>query len=348
MITQKSDYFFDLPEERIAQKPLMPRDQSRMMILNRTTRSIAHSRFIHFPDILQTDSLLVLNNSKVIPARLLGRRQTGVKLEILLIQETASYVWKCKVKNSSRIKVGEYLEFCDGKLKAELLEKEENGNCSLKFFYQENLYNLLEKFGYAPVPPYVHKARSKRVPRSEDLAQYQTVYAKNYGAIAAPTAGLHFTEKILKTIVDKNIEIAELTLHVGLGTFEPVRVDNIAQHTMHSEHYCITEESAEKITLAKKQNRKIVAIGTTSARTLEAAWKNEQITPGNLSTDIFIYPPYQFQVVDQLLTNFHLPESTLLMLVSAFAGKNFVLEAYRTAIAENYRFYSYGDCMLIK
>jgi S-adenosylmethionine:tRNA ribosyltransferase-isomerase len=218
----------------------------------------------------------------------------------------------------------------------------------LEFHHDEDFFNLLETFGHAPIPPYISKARSEEVRRQEDLTHYQTVYAEEYGAIAAPTAGLHFTEDILRKIADRNIEIVEVTLHVGLGTFEPIRVDDISQHQMHTEHYFISPKNAERITAARKQNRKIVAVGTTSSRTLEAAWRNNSLQSGHHTTDIFIYPPYRFKAVDQLLTNFHLPESTLIMLISALAGKDFIMEAYQCAIREKYRFYSYGDCMLIQ
>ena len=318
-----------------------------MMILDCRTQSIEHSEFVHLPDVLQQDSLLVLNNSRVIPARLFGRRQTGAKLEILLVREKAPSVWQCRVKNSSKIKIGERLKLCDGNLQAELLEKKDDGDCSLKFSYENDFYDLLESQGYAPIPPYIARTRSEEVPRKRDLAQYQTIYAKQYGAIAAPTAGLHFTEEVLDRIAHKNIGIVEITLHVGLGTFEPIRADNIEQHRMHSERYLISRKNAETIDDAIKQKRKIVAVGTTSARALEASWKEGRIRPGNRSTDLFIYPPYRFRVVDLLLTNFHLPESTLLMLVSALAGRDFIMEAYRQAIREKYRFYSFGDCMLI-
>lgn len=318
-----------------------------MMILDCRTQSIEHSEFAHLPDVLQKDSLLILNNSRVIPARLFGRRQTGAKLEILLVREKTPSVWQCRVKNSSKIKIGECLELCDGNLQAELLEKKDDGDCSLKFSYENDFYGLLERQGYAPIPPYIARTRSEEVPRKRDLAQYQTIYAKQYGAIAAPTAGLHFTEEVLDRIAHKDIGIVEITLHVGLGTFEPIRADNIEQHRMHSERYLISRKNAETIDDAIKQKRKIVAVGTTSARALEASWKEGRIRPGNRSTDLFIYPPYRFRVVDRLLTNFHLPESTLLMLVSALAGRDFIMEAYRQAIREKYRFYSFGDCMLI-
>ena len=347
MTAKKSAYSYFLPEELIASKPLTPRDRSRMMVLDRGTQSIEHGRFFHLPDILPRGSVLIVNDSRVIPARLHGKRQTGAKLEVLLIQETAPQIWECKVKNSSKIKIEENLEFCSGKLHAKLLEKKA-GNCLLKFSCREDFYSLLEKFGCAPIPPYIRKARLKETPRREDLARYQTVYAREYGAIAAPTAGLHFTQGVLRRVAEKGIEVVEITLHVGLGTFEPMRTDDIGRHRMHAERYCISEKNAAEIANAKRQNRKIVAVGTTSVRALEAAWQGERIQFGERSTDLFIHPPYHFQVVDMLLTNFHLPESTLLMLVSAFAGKNFAMEAYQQAIEERYRFYSYGDCMLIR
>ena len=319
-----------------------------MMILDRNTRSIIHSKFAHFPDILEKDSILVINNSKVIPARLMGKRKSGRKIEILSIRETAFDTWECKVKNSSRTKIGESLELCEDHLKAELLEKKASGECLLKFHYSGKFYQLLEKYGFAPVPPYIHKARTEKTERTEDLKQYQTVYAEQYGAIAAPTAGLHFSNDILQKIREKGVKIVELTLHVGLGTFEPIRVDDITEHKMHTEYYHISQEAAQKITDAKQLGGKIVSVGTTSARALEAAWTVDGIRSGEHSTDIFIYPSYQFSVVDQLLTNFHLPESTLLMLVSALSDKESILKAYQQAIEKRYRFYSYGDCMFLR
>ncbi|MCP4296355.1 MAG: tRNA preQ1(34) S-adenosylmethionine ribosyltransferase-isomerase QueA, partial [Proteobacteria bacterium] len=278
-----------------------------------------------------------------------GQRVSGGKIEALLIREESEGIWQAKLKNLGRVKIGETLCFCENAIKATLTEKYPDGSCSLKFVEAKNLFQLLKRHGYAPIPAYIRKVRKDQPEeRNQDLTTYQTVFARKYGAVAAPTAGLHFSEKILETIKLRDIDIFSITLHVGPGTFEPVRVEDVRQHKMHREYYEISDNVANAITTAKKQGKKIVAVGTTTARTLESAWSNNELVPGNSSTDIFIYPPYQFKIVDQLLTNFHLPESTLMMLVSAFAGKEPIMDAYRAAIKEKYRFYSYGDCMLLK
>lgn len=343
-----SDYYYELPEELIAQKPASPRDASRMMVLNREKQLFQHNTFKNVADFLPEGAILVVNNSRVIPARIPGKRHTGGSLEALLVQEEGLGLWKCKVKNSSRIKPGEELLFCDGILKAELAQKNSDGTCTLQFSSPENLFKILEENAYAPIPPYILKSRKEELDRKEDLKTYQTIFADKYGAIAAPTAGLHFTPEVLETIRKKNVEILNVTLHVGLGTFEPVRADDIRKHQMHEESYEIPEEVAQKITTAKQEKRPIIAVGTTAARTLESAWRESFLQAGFDSTSIFMYPSYRFKVVDQLLTNFHLPESTLLMLISALAGRDFVMDAYEEAIREKYRFYSYGDCMLIQ
>ncbi len=348
MSTLKSDYRYQLPDRLIADKPSVPRDRSRMLVLDRSKQSTSHCSFADFPEILEPGSVLIVNNSKVIPARLPGKRVSGGSVEVLLIEEEQTGLWRCKVKNSARIKPGENLLLCEGEIQATLVEKLDNGECKLQFTDTNDLFLLLEKHAFAPLPPYIHKVRDKENRRSEDLENYQTIFAQEYGAIAAPTAGLHFTSDILGKLGEKQIEILELTLHVGLGTFEPIRVDDILQHKMHEERWIISQQTAEKINLAKKKGRKIVAVGTTSVRTLESAWKEGQLHAGRQVTDLFIYPPFEFKVVDQLLTNFHLPESTLLMLVSALAGKEFVLDAYHQAVESQYRFFSYGDCMFIR
>lgn len=344
----KSDYNFHLPDELIATEPVFPKDTSRMLLLNRDNQSIEDNCFLNFPDQLDSGSIMVINNAKVIPARLPGNRKTGGAIEVLLVKEIEKLKWRCKIKNGARIKKGEILNLCEGNISAEFVEKTPEGEYILKFLCDDNFYQLLEEHAHAPIPPYITKSREAVVERKTELKSYQTVFAKNRGAIAAPTAGLHFTPEILKQIQDKGIEIVEVTLYVGLGTFEPVRVDDVRQHDMHVEEYFIDPEVAEKINRAKKENRKVISIGTTTARTLESAWKEGSLQSGMGETNIFIYPPYQFKAVDQLLTNFHLPESTLLMMISAFAGKEYIMGAYQKAIEEKYRFYSYGDCMFIQ
>jgi len=344
----RSAYSYELPEELIADRPASPRDASRMMVLDRQTATFEHRVFSSLPDLLPADSILVVNNSKVIPARLPGQRVTGGAIEVLLVREKQPGRWLCKVKNSARIKPGEVLLLCEGALTAELEDKNSDGDCTLRFSEAENLMGILEKVGYAPLPPYIHKVREKEIQRSEDLENYQTVFARDYGAIAAPTAGLHFTASVLEKIRNRGIEILAVTLHVGAGTFESVRVEDIRQHTMHEEQYFIPEAVAEQLNRARREGRTITAVGTTATRTLESAWKNGQFAAGGGNTRIFIYPPYTFRGIDQLLTNFHLPESTLLMMVSALAGRELILKAYQEAIRNRYRFFSYGDCMLIR
>lgn len=345
---QRSAYSYELPEELIAAQPVSPRDTSRMMVLNRQASTIDHRSFHDLPDVLPANSILVVNNSKVIPARLPGKRPTGAVIEVLLLREEAPGRWLCKVKNSARIKSGEVLELCGGELSAELIEKHADGDCSLLFPEYENLMQILEEVGYAPLPPYIHKVRQSETNRSVDLKNYQTVFASEYGAIAAPTAGLHFTDGVLESLASKGVEILEVTLHVGAGTFESMRVEDIRQHTMHKESYHIPENVANRLNTAREEGRTITAVGTTAARTLESAWQDGRIVPGADDTQIFIYPPYRFNAIDQLLTNFHLPESTLLMMISALAGKEFVFNAYEEAVRRRYRFFSYGDCMLIQ
>ncbi|MBT4268685.1 MAG: tRNA preQ1(34) S-adenosylmethionine ribosyltransferase-isomerase QueA [Deltaproteobacteria bacterium] len=344
----RSTYSYELPEDLIADRPASPRDASKMMVLDRHTATLQHRNFSDFPDLLPDNSILVVNDSRVIPARLPGKRATGANIEVLLIKEQQPGRWLCKVKNSARIKAGEILKLCQGALTAELEDKTPDGNCNLKFSETENLIQTLEEVGYAPLPPYIHKVRENEVPRKEDLQNYQTVFAREPGAIAAPTAGLHFTEAVLNKIRARGIEVLAVTLHVGAGTFESVRVEDIRQHVMHEETYFISDEVAEKLNHAKESGRIITAVGTTATRTLESAWKSGKITSGSGNTRIFIYPPFAFKAVDQLLTNFHLPESTLLMMVSALAGKDNILNAYNQAVQNRYRFFSYGDCMLIQ
>jgi len=343
----KSDYNYQLPDQLIAAHPSDRRELSRMMVLNRSNHSIEHQLFHQFPDLLDTGSVLVVNDSKVIPARLPGTRLSGGSIEVLLVENIEQNLWSCKIKNSRRLKIGETLTFCDNKLSASLREKQNDGECIIQFDAHKDVLPILEEVGFAPLPPYIHKVRKTPENRSEDLARYQTVYAQAYGSIAAPTAGFHFTPSILETIRKKGIEVVSVTLHVGLGTFEPIRSNDVTDHVMHEERFEISEKTAKTIQSAKLDGRKVVAVGTTTTRTLESAWQDGKLKTGAQKTRMFIYPPYQYNVVNQLLTNFHLPESTLLMLVSAFAGRDYIFSAYSEAVLNYYRFFSFGDCMFI-
>jgi len=326
---------YHLPEELIAQYPLSERDSSRLMVLDRHTRSIQHTTFSQLTEFLSPGDVVVLNNTKVIPARLIGKKKgTSGKFEVLLLSPKAEGLWEALVKRSSRIKPGTKLIFGDGRLVAEVLDKTES---------QGDLRELLDEFGQPPLPPYI-----KRAAEDSDRNRYQTIYAKRNGAVAAPTAGLHFTEAVFARIKARDIKMVELTLHVGLGTFQPVRSEDVEEHHLHTEEFEITREAAQQINETKMSGGKVVAVGTTSVRAIESSVDaNGRVFPRSGSTDIFIYPGYKFRVVDALVTNFHLPRSTLLMLVSAFAGREFIMEAYNEAVKEKYRFYSYGDSMLI-
>lgn len=347
MSVERSSYLYELPEELIATEPVFPRDSSRLLVMERSHRRIHHKRFSSLPELLEKDSLLVINNTKVIPARIPGKRKSGGAVEVLLVKEQEVGLWICRVKNSGKLKPGEMLHLGNRSLTAEFLEKNPTGDCVLRFDDGARLMDRLRESGYAPVPPYILKARDSVPDRQTDLSNYQTIFAKEYGAIAAPTAGLHFTPEVTDQLRQQGIEILEITLHVGLGTFEPIRVDDVREHVMHEETYEIPESVAEKINQAKHSGRKVVAVGTTVTRTLESAWADGEVKPGTSTTRLFIYPPFSFKVIDQLLTNFHLPGSTLIMLVAAFSNREFTLEAYQEAIRECYRFYSYGDCMFI-
>ncbi len=344
----KSEYNYQLPDRLIATHPTDQRENSRMMVLDRKNQTINHHNFYNFPEYLEAGSVLVINDSRVIPARLPGKRLSGGTIEALLVENLSGFQWSCKIKNSARIKPGETLSFCDNELLAEMIEKKADGECIIEFKSSSDLLKRLEQVGYAPLPPYIHKMRTDENNRNEDLARYQTVYANAYGSIAAPTAGFHFTTKLLDLIRERGVEIAPITLHVGLGTFEPIREDDVSKHEMHKENFEISEQTADIIQKAKSENRQIVAVGTTTTRSLESAWIDSKLKTGAQSTSLFIYPPFQYQVVDRLLTNFHLPESTLLMLVSALAGKDFLFKAYNEAVSQQYRFFSFGDCMFIK
>ena len=340
---KKSDFYFDLPEELIAQDPLEDRSSSRLLALNKETGEIQHKIFKDVVEELGEGDLLVLNNTKVIPARLLGvRKETGANVEVLLLKRKEADVWETLVKPGKKCRPGARLSFGDGLLEAEVLDIVEEGNRLVKFYYDGIFEEVLDKLGEMPLPPYItHKLQDKN--------RYQTVYAKYEGSAAAPTAGLHFTKQLLEEIEKKGVKIAYVTLHVGLGTFRPVKEDDILAHHMHSEYYEVSEESAKLINETKKNGGRVICVGTTSCRTVEsAADENGVVKAGCDNTEIFIYPGYKFKVLDALITNFHLPESTLVMLVSALAGRENVLAAYEEAIKERYRFFSFGDAMFIR
>lgn len=339
---KKSDFYFDLPEELIAQDPLEDRSSSRLLMLHKETGEIKHEIFRNIIEYLQEGDCLVLNNTKVIPARLLGEKEdTGAHVEVLLLKRHEADVWETLVRPGKKCRPGTRLSFGDGLLKAEVLEVVEEGNRLVRFEYEGIFEEVLDKLGEMPLPPYItHKLQDKN--------RYQTVYAKYDGSAAAPTAGLHFTPQLLKDIEDKGVKIAYVTLHVGLGTFRPVKEENILDHHMHSEYYQVSEEAAEIINSTKKAGGRVICVGTTSCRTVESASTEDGVIhAGCDNTEIFIYPGYQFKVLDCLITNFHLPESTLVMLVSALAGRENVLAAYEEAIREKYRFFSFGDAMFI-
>ncbi len=340
---QKSDFYFELPKELIAQEPCDPRDAARLLCLGRQSGEIQHRVFRELPALLEPGDLLVVNNSKVLPARLIGHKdQTGAVCELLLLHQVKGDIWECLAKPGKRLHVGTKVVFGDGSLTAVIRETKEDGNKYAEFFYDtQTLYEKLDAFGKMPLPPYIQK-------QLEDQSQYQTVYAKELGSAAAPTAGLHFTPQLIDTLKAQGIRFAEVTLHVGLGTFRPVKEDNILEHKMHTEWYSISEETAQMIQQTKQAGHRVIAVGTTSCRTLEsAAAKYGKIGCCSGDTDIFIYPGYEFKAIDGLITNFHLPESTLIMLVSAFCGYENTMHAYQTAVKERYRFFSFGDAMLI-
>ena len=339
---KKSDFFFELPEELIAQDPLADRSASRLLVLHKDSGETAHRIFKDITNYLKPGDCLVLNNTKVIPARLIGKKEdTGAAVEVLLLKRREKDVWETLVKPGKKCRPGTKLVFGEGVLKAEVLETVEEGNRLIRFSYEGIFEEVLDKLGEMPLPPYItHKLADKN--------RYQTVYAKYDGSAAAPTAGLHFTAELLQQIESMGVKTAYVTLHVGLGTFRPVKTDNILEHHMHSEYYEVSEEAAEIINLTKAEVGRIVCVGTTSCRTVEsAAGEDGRVSAGCGNTEIFIYPGYHFKVLDALITNFHLPESTLVMLVSALAGREKVLAAYAEAVRENYRFFSFGDAMLV-
>ena len=336
-----SDFYYDLPEELIAQTPIEKRDESKLMVLNRAKQTIEHKTFKDIIDYLEPGDCLVRNNTKVIPARLYGKKSTGAKIEFLLLNRIEGDIWECIVRPGHKLKPGTEVEFGDGILKAKVLDVMDGGTRKVEFKYEGIFNEILDKIGLMPLPPYIHESL-------KDNDRYQTVYAKYEGSAAAPTAGLHFTPELFEKIREKGVEVANVTLHVGIGTFRPVKVENVEDHHMHSEHFYIKQEDVDKINNAKKNCKRVIAIGTTSCRVLETiADENGMVKPTEGDTQIFIYPGYKYKCLDGLVTNFHLPESTLIMLVSALAGRDYIMKAYNEAVKERYRFFSFGDAMLI-
>ena len=350
-----SEYDYNLPEELIAQMPADKRENSRMMVLNRKDRTISHKHFYDIVDLIEPNTLLVMNNTKVLPARLIGHKDTGAKIEVFLLKQnheentTNGETWEVLIKPSKRVKPDTVIKISDELSVRAIKRLEENGEWLVELIFKgDNVLDVLHRNGNIPLPPYIERKIPNEDLKKLDFERYQTVYAKDEGSVAAPTAGLHFTKEILKKLEDKGVELAYVTLNVGLGTFRPVQCENIENHKMHSETFEIPQKAAEQINQAKQKGKKIVAVGTTTVRTLETAYKKFGcIKACHDHSELFIYPPYEFKVIDNLITNFHLPKSTLLMLVSALAGKDFIFEAYKEAIENKYRFFSYGDCMYI-
>lgn len=367
-----SEFDYELPEELIAQLPADKRENSRMLVLERGSHTISHKHFYDIVDLIENDTLLVLNDTKVMPARLIGHKDTGAKIEVFLLKQLdpspefpsshsslrnsslsskgrRDCLWEVLIKPSKRVKPETIITISD-ELSVRAIERtEEDGGWIVELLYEGNLLEVLHRNGNIPLPPYIERKLADEDIKKLDFERYQTVYAKDEGSVAAPTAGLHFTQEILQKLKDKGVEIAYVTLNVGLGTFRPVKCENILEHKMHSETFEISEETARKINEAKAQGKKITAVGTTTVRTLETAYQQfGEIKACHSASELFIYPPYEFKVIDNLITNFHLPKSTLLMLVSALAGKDFIFEAYKQAVENKYRFFSYGDCMFIK
>ena len=344
-----SEFGYELPEGLIAQYPSEKRENSRMMVLDKAAHTIQHKHFYDIVDFINDDCVLILNDTKVIPARLFGEKQeTGAKIEVFLLKERENHDWEVLIKPSKRVKSGTIINISP-ELSVKVREPfEDDGKWLVHLDYKGNIYQILQNVGNIPLPPYIERKMTSDELKKLDFERYQTVYALNEGSVAAPTAGLHFTKEILEHLKAKGVEVGYVTLNVGLGTFRPVKCDNVLDHKMDEETFEILPETAELINKAKKQGKKIVAVGTTTVRTLETAYKiYGEIKPCRNASRLFIYPPYEFKVVDNLITNFHLPKSTLLMLVSALMGKDFIFEAYREAIKEKYRFYSYGDCMYL-
>ncbi len=337
-----TDFYYDLPEELIAQTPIEKRDESRLMVLNRKNQTIEHKKFKNIIDFLQPGDVLVRNNTKVIPARLYGKKETGANVEFLLLNNIEGDIWESIVRPGNKLHKGTKVIFGNGLLEAEVLDIMEGGTRKVQFKYKGIFNEILDQIGLMPLPPYIHEELKQK-------DRYQTVYAKYDGSAAAPTAGLHFTPELFEQLKQKGVEIANVTLHVGIGTFRPVKVEKVEEHHMHSEHFYMKEEDAKIINKAKQEGRRVIAVGTTSCRVLEsiADEKTGIVEPQESDTQIFIYPGYKFKCIDGLITNFHLPESTLLMLVSALAGKDYIMRAYQEAINEKYRFFSFGDAMII-
>ena len=349
-----SEYDYNLPEDLIAQMPADKRDNSRMMVLNRKDRTISHKHFYDIVDLIEPNTLLVMNNTKVLPARLIGHKDTGAKIEVFLLKQNSKMQdehenWEVLIKPSKRVKPDTIIKISDELSVRAIKRLEENGEWLVELIFNgNNVLDVLHRNGNIPLPPYIERKIPNEDLKKLDFERYQTVYAKDEGSVAAPTAGLHFTKEILKKLENKGVELAYVTLNVGLGTFRPVQCENVENHKMHSETFEISEKAAEQINRAKAEGKKIVAVGTTTVRTLETAYKKFGcIKACHDHSELFIYPPYEFKVIDNLITNFHLPKSTLLMLVSALAGKDFIFDAYKEAIENKYRFFSYGDCMYI-
>lgn len=336
-----SDFYYDLPKELIAQTPVEPRDSSRLLVLGRESGEIEHRHFYDIIDYLNEGDLIVANDSRVLPARIYGVKDTGARVEFLLLKQISGNRWETLCKPGRKAKAGAKFTFGDGLLSATVVEVKDDGNRVVDFDCDENFFSTLDKIGQMPLPPYITE-------ELKDQERYQTVYSHELGSAAAPTAGLHFTEELMEKLRNKGVNIAYVTLHVGLGTFRPVKVDDVTKHKMHSEHYEIPKKTADLIKQTKQNGKRVIAIGTTSCRTLESvAAEHGEIIPCEGFTDIFIYPGFEFKVLDGLVTNFHLPESTLIMLVSAFAGYDNIMNAYKTAVDERYRFFSFGDAMAI-
>ncbi len=340
-LTKRSSYYYDLPEELIAQYPLQERSSSRLLVLNKQSGQIHHEHFTDIVDHFKKGDLLVVNSTKVIPARLVGKRETGGKIEVFLLNHIVNDTWRCLVKPGRKCPIGTTIRITDN-FTGTVIDTSTEGSRLVKFNYLGNFWSALSEAGHIPLPPYI-----KREAEKADSITYQTIYAKIKGSVAAPTAGLHFTEEVLQALRDKSVEIAEVVLHVGLGTFRPVKTENIEDHKMHSEYCSISKETATAINKAKAEGRRIIAVGTTSTRVLESFAKDNEVESGNKWTDIFIYPGKKFRIVDAMITNFHMPESTLIMMISAFSGYENTMNAYKIAVAEKYRFFSYGDAMLI-
>lgn len=340
-LTKRSSYFYDLPEEQIAQKPLTKRAESRLLVMEKESGEIMHGKFSDIMNIFQAGDVLVVNKTKVIPARLLGNKPTGAKAEVFLLNQLSETRWECLVKPGRKLHIGAEIIFSDT-LKATIVDNAEEGGRVVEFSWEGDFWEVLDKNGNMPLPPYI-----KRESTEDDKDTYQTIYAQDRGSVAAPTAGLHFTAELMNELKKLDVEILEVTLHVGLGTFRPVKADSILDHKMHSEYCTLTPEVAERVNAAKRAGRRVIAVGTTSTRTLESFAEDGKVKPGSHNTDIFIYPGKKVQIIDGLITNFHMPESTLMMLVSAFAGYENIMRAYKIAVNSKYRFFSYGDAMLI-